>query len=422
MRRPCLLALVLATALAAGAAPAAPLTRAQALHALEQADASARLAAIERLGEIGRMDDADRVLARLADPDPRVRAGASAAVWRIWSRSGDPAIDKLFARGTEQMEAADLDEALATFSTIVSKKPAFAEGWNKRATILFLLGRHEESLKDCDQVLKRNPGTSARCPAPARSICSSAMPSSRSTSCAAPWRSIRTWRARLRSCRCSRSCCASRVPSNGPEPGGGVTPWIIRAMPDACALTPLPTRRASLLALAGFALGGCGGGGMEDGESSFAGTLVTRSIVANSNGTNYPLYIYLPPGLAAIRNTVPVIYLLDGDSRIAAVVDIVERTQARVIVVGIGNEAMRSRDYVPANVCTSGGGGHAAYLDFIRSSSRPRSRPTSAATRAAGSCSDIRTAAASSSMPCSPRRRRRATSPPTWRATPRSTA
>ena len=157
MRRPCLLALVLATALAAGAAPAAPLTRAQALHALEQADASARLAAIERLGEIGRMDDADRVLDRLADTDPRVRAAASAAVWRIWSRSGDPAIDKLFARGTEQMEAADLDEALATFSTIVSKKPAFAEGWNKRATILFLLGRHEESLKDCDQVLKRNP-------------------------------------------------------------------------------------------------------------------------------------------------------------------------------------------------------------------------------------------------------------------------
>ena len=157
MRRTRLLALLLATALAAGAAPAAPLTRAQALQALEQADASARLAATLRLGEIGRMDDADRVLARLADTDPRVRAAASAAVWRIWSRSGDPAIDKLFARGTEQMEAADLEEALATFGTIVSKKPAFAEGWNKRATILFLLGRHEESLKDCDEVLKRNP-------------------------------------------------------------------------------------------------------------------------------------------------------------------------------------------------------------------------------------------------------------------------
>ena len=157
MRRLRLVALALAMALAAGAAPAAPLTRAQALQALEQPDASARRAAIERLGEIGRMDDADRVLARLADADPEVRAGASAAVWRIWSRSGDPAIDRLFARGTGQMQAAEMEEALATFDAIVKRKPAFAEGWNKRATILFLLGRYEESLKDCDQVLKRNP-------------------------------------------------------------------------------------------------------------------------------------------------------------------------------------------------------------------------------------------------------------------------
>jgi tetratricopeptide (TPR) repeat protein len=157
MRRLRLVALALAAALAAGAAPAAPLTRAQALHGLERPDATTRLAAVERLGEIGRMDDADRVLARLADADPQVRAGASAAVWRIWSRSGDPAIDKLFAQGAGQMQAAELEEALATFSAIVKKKPAFAEGWNKRATILFLLGRYEESLRDCDQVLKRNP-------------------------------------------------------------------------------------------------------------------------------------------------------------------------------------------------------------------------------------------------------------------------
>ena len=39
----------------------------------------------------------------------------------------------------------------------MKRKPAFAEGWNKRATIYFLLGRYDESLMDCDQVLKRNP-------------------------------------------------------------------------------------------------------------------------------------------------------------------------------------------------------------------------------------------------------------------------
>ena len=148
--------LVLAAVLAAGTCAAAPLTHAQALKALEQAEASARLAGIERLAEIGRMAEVDRLLGRLNDDDPRVRALAATATWQIWSRSGDPAIDKLFGRGLEQMQAAALPDALATFSAIVKRKPAFAEGWNKRATILFMLGRNEESLKDCDEVLKRN--------------------------------------------------------------------------------------------------------------------------------------------------------------------------------------------------------------------------------------------------------------------------
>jgi tetratricopeptide (TPR) repeat protein len=35
--------------------------------------------------------------------------------------------------------------------------PDFAEGWNKRATLYFLVGDFERSLKDCDEVIKRNP-------------------------------------------------------------------------------------------------------------------------------------------------------------------------------------------------------------------------------------------------------------------------
>jgi tetratricopeptide (TPR) repeat protein len=157
MRRLRLWVLALATVLLAFAVQAAPLTRAQALKALEQPESATRLAGIERLAEIGRMDDVDRVLARLDDPDPQVRELAAAATWQIWSRSGDPAIDKLFARGMDQMEARALEDALATFSLIVKRKPGFAEGWNKRATIHFLLGHFTESLKDCDEVLKRNP-------------------------------------------------------------------------------------------------------------------------------------------------------------------------------------------------------------------------------------------------------------------------
>ena len=148
---------VLAAALLASAAAAAPLTRVQAIAALAQPDAAARSAGIDRLAEIGLMVDANRVLERLGDTDARVQTAAATAVWQIWGRSGDPKIDQLFPRGLEQMQASALGDALATFSEIVRRKPAFAEGWNKRATVYFLLGENEKSLKDCDEVFKRNP-------------------------------------------------------------------------------------------------------------------------------------------------------------------------------------------------------------------------------------------------------------------------
>ena len=132
------------------------LTRAQALKAIEQPQATTRRAAVERLAEVGSMADADRLVGRLSDEDRQVRQLTEAALWRIWSRSGDRAIDALQARGVEQMEAGRFDEALLTFSEIIRRKPAFAEGWNKRATLLFLMGRYEASLKDCDEVLRRN--------------------------------------------------------------------------------------------------------------------------------------------------------------------------------------------------------------------------------------------------------------------------
>jgi tetratricopeptide (TPR) repeat protein len=140
-----------------GVAQSATLTREQALKALDHANAATRIEAIERLGAIGRMADADALVRRLGDDDEDVREAATGAIWQIWSRSGDAAIDKLFARGVEHMQQQNLDDALKVFDQIVQRKPAFAEGWNKRATVLFLLGENERSLRDCDEVLKRNP-------------------------------------------------------------------------------------------------------------------------------------------------------------------------------------------------------------------------------------------------------------------------
>ena len=122
-----------------------------------QDDVATRRAAVRALADLGGMADLSALARTLRDPDPEVRALTESAMWQVWSRSGDAEIDRLFAVGVEQMNARQLDAAVATFSEIIRRRPGFAEGWNKRATVYFMLGEHRKSLADCDEVLARNP-------------------------------------------------------------------------------------------------------------------------------------------------------------------------------------------------------------------------------------------------------------------------
>ena len=103
------------------------------------------------------MADQPLLLRRLRDEDEDVRGLAEQGLWRLWSRSGDAEVDRLMAGGIERMQQARLKEAIAAFSEIIRRKPAFAEGWNKRATVYYLAGDFKRSLADCGEVMKRNP-------------------------------------------------------------------------------------------------------------------------------------------------------------------------------------------------------------------------------------------------------------------------
>jgi tetratricopeptide (TPR) repeat protein len=143
--------------LAAAPAQAQGLTREQAVQALSGTDTQLRRDAASRLGEVGTMADATLLVTALRDSDEDVRDRAEEAMWRIWARSGDVAVDRLYQTGVQQMSAGDLQQSIATFTRIIELKPDFAEGWNKRATLYFLVGDFRKSLADCDEVMKRNP-------------------------------------------------------------------------------------------------------------------------------------------------------------------------------------------------------------------------------------------------------------------------
>lgn len=134
-----------------------PLTREQALADIGKPDLETRRRATAWLGEVGVIADAPVLIGALSDADEVVRTLAEHSVWQVWGRSGDAEADGLLQVGIEQMTRGDGPAAVETFTKVIQRKPDFAEAWNKRATVYFLMGEPEQSLKDCDEVMKRNP-------------------------------------------------------------------------------------------------------------------------------------------------------------------------------------------------------------------------------------------------------------------------
>jgi tetratricopeptide (TPR) repeat protein len=137
--------------------PAPPQSRTEALAGLQSADAATRAEAVAWLADLGTMADGPLLEARLRDESGLVRGFAEQGLWLLWSRSGNPASDAILARGVEAMHDGRQLEAIDLFTQLVEADPAFAEGWNKRATAYFLAGEYQKSIADCDEVLKRNP-------------------------------------------------------------------------------------------------------------------------------------------------------------------------------------------------------------------------------------------------------------------------
>jgi len=123
------------------------------------ADAAAerRAEGVAWIAAYGSMQDQPLLLLRLRDDVEFIRSLAEQGLWQLWSRSGDAKIDRLMAVGVEYLQAGRREEAITVFSDVIRRKPAFAEGWNKRATAYFLAGDLKRSLADCDEVMKRNP-------------------------------------------------------------------------------------------------------------------------------------------------------------------------------------------------------------------------------------------------------------------------
>ena len=84
-------------------------------------------------------------------------ATAEAFLWSCWCRSSNPEADGLFRAGVEAMQRGELDEAEALFARVIEMVPDFAEGWNKRATVLYMVKNFAKSIANCRETVTRNP-------------------------------------------------------------------------------------------------------------------------------------------------------------------------------------------------------------------------------------------------------------------------
>tara|TARA_B100001057_G_scaffold478449_1_gene548918 strand:- start:1913 stop:2461 length:549 start_codon:yes stop_codon:yes gene_type:complete len=76
-------------------------------------------------------------------------------IWRLWSTHPiDQKLTLLLAQGSEAVNNNQLNEAINIFTKVINLDPNWAEAWNKRATVLYLIGQYNKSQKDIDKVLK----------------------------------------------------------------------------------------------------------------------------------------------------------------------------------------------------------------------------------------------------------------------------
>ena len=76
-------------------------------------------------------------------------------IWALWSTH--PTDEKLTARleeGSQFVRDQNYLKARDVFTEVINLDQNWAEAWNKRATVFYLLGNFEESQKDIDKVLE----------------------------------------------------------------------------------------------------------------------------------------------------------------------------------------------------------------------------------------------------------------------------
>jgi len=76
-------------------------------------------------------------------------------IWELWTtHPSENSLTALLADGSFYMSQNKLETAYETFTKTIELDSSWAEAWNKRATVLYLMGQYKLSQADIDKVLE----------------------------------------------------------------------------------------------------------------------------------------------------------------------------------------------------------------------------------------------------------------------------
>lgn len=88
---------------------------------------------------------------------PQQAVMIEAEIWKKWYERDSTVGGDSMSEAVEAMGTGRYTVALNLLNKLVSDEPDFAEAWNRRATIHYLLGNYQDSLADIEQALSLEP-------------------------------------------------------------------------------------------------------------------------------------------------------------------------------------------------------------------------------------------------------------------------
>ena len=97
----------------------------------------------------------DKLFNELKIDNPALTFEVEQKIREIWSTHPKKnELTVMLSEGSTLVKDDKLNEAVNIFTKVIELDPSWAEAWNKRATVLYLLGEFQKSQNDIDKVLE----------------------------------------------------------------------------------------------------------------------------------------------------------------------------------------------------------------------------------------------------------------------------